>query len=92
MDSGLAIPVRRKSAVTIDDLVRYDNLQTDIAILSFSKAFDTVPHNKLLLWHLHQLIKNFLCYRKMNMSSDVHVAAGVPKGTVLGPLLFLSHI
>jgi hypothetical protein len=33
MDSGLAIPVRLKSAVTIDDLVRYDEkLQTDIAI------------------------------------------------------------
>jgi hypothetical protein len=37
-------------AVTIDDLARNfdNNLQTDIAILDFSKAFDTVPHNKLL--------------------------------------------
>jgi hypothetical protein len=66
-----------QSAVTIDDLVRYDNLQIDIAILSFSKAFDTVPHNKLLLWHLHQLIKNFLCYRKTN----IHRTYMSPQGT-----------
>ena len=77
-------------AVTIDDLARNfdNNLQTDIAILDFSKAFDTVPHNKLL--HklevygirgiLYQWIKSFLCYRKMRVvveghsSSDVHVA------------------
>ena len=37
-------------AVTVDDLIRnYDaNLQTDIAILYFSKSFDTVPHDRLL--------------------------------------------
>lgn len=32
-------------AVTVDDLIRYHDkgLQTDIAILDFSKVFDTVP-------------------------------------------------
>ena len=36
--------------VTINDLLEsYDNnQQVDIAILDFSKAFDTVPHDKLL--------------------------------------------
>ena len=60
-------------AVTIDDFTRNYDLgsQTDIAILDFSKAFDTVPHDKLL----HELdaygirgpllswIKAFLCNR-----------------------------
>ena len=95
-------------AVTIDDLARNfdNNLQTDIAILDFLKAFDMVPHNKLLhkleaygiRGNLYQWIKSFLCYKKMRVlveghnSSDVHVASGVSQGTGLGPLLFLCHI
>jgi hypothetical protein len=37
--------------VTLHDFMKaYDaGLQTDVAILDFSKAFDTVPHKKLLL-------------------------------------------
>ena len=36
--------------VTIHDLMRYRDrkVQVDLAILDFSKAFDTVPHNRLL--------------------------------------------
>ena len=36
--------------VTLHDFMKaYDaGLQTDVAILDFSKAFDTVPHKKLL--------------------------------------------
>ena len=43
--------------VTLDELLHFNDkgLQTDIAILDFSKAFDTVPHEELLcklkLWY-----------------------------------------
>jgi hypothetical protein len=57
----------------------YDaGLQTDVAILDFSKAFDTVPHNKLLhklddygvRGSINRWLEMFLTQRKMKVVID----------------------
>ena len=82
------------------------NLTTDIAILDFAKAFDVMPHQRLLIkldfygirshtkdWSSSFLTKRFQRVVVNGKSSDWSpVLSGAPQGTVLGPHLFLLHI
>ena len=78
----------------------------DIAYLNFRKAFDSVPHERLIIklaayginGKVLQWIRSFLARRIQKVkvgkeeSEETNAESGIPQGSILEPILFTVFI